>query len=232
MASTARRLRAGRRVRDALAWWTRRVCSAMLAKALVRTSTSLLLVLLAGCGARTQLEVEPCGDAGTRACENACGEGTQACVGGTWQPCVVAPAERACEATCGAGTQQCVDGAWGACEGPGSAERACENACGGGTQSCTAAGGWQPCEVPRVTRACDATCGPGTQRCDDGGWGACTSSAVRERACSSPCGDGTQVCRDDVWGPCSADSAAAARPERPGARLLVEPPRLRERHRG
>ncbi len=81
-----------------------------------RTMTLLFALALAGCGARTALDVEPCGDAGVRACETECGEGIQACVGGAWQRCEVPPAERACENACGTGTAICADGAWGECQ--------------------------------------------------------------------------------------------------------------------
>ena len=200
-----------------------------------RSSAIMIAMCLSGCGARSALIVEPCGDAGARACRTECGEGTQLCADGLWQACVVPPAERACtndcgsgtqvcregaggvcavapatracDATCGSGTQDCLAGAWGPCEGPSVAERRCEDACGPGSQRCTERGGWGPCDVLPATRPCNATCGPGLETCAAGAWGECTGTAVSERPCSTPCGEGTQLCRDDRWGPCSASMA-------------------------
>lgn len=83
---------------------------------------------------------ETCGTEGeTRACDTACGGGTEVCADGRWRACTAtAPSpetcdgadqdcdqlvderlERACDATFGPGTQVCADGQWLGCEGPG-----------------------------------------------------------------------------------------------------------------
>lgn len=75
-----------------------------------------LLVLLAGCGARSALEVERC-DSGSRSCSTVCGEGTQECIEGLWSVCD-ATAERACLSACGEGVETCALGVWGPCSAP------------------------------------------------------------------------------------------------------------------
>lgn len=109
-------------------------------------SRALLLALLAlaGCGARTGLEVERCGDAGDRACDHPCGEGTQTCEDGVWSDCA-----------------------------PVITERACEDACGEGTQTCEP-GGWSECETPEVVRECTTPCAEGIETCTDGRWTECS----------------------------------------------------------
>jgi len=118
--------------------------------------TALSLGLLdASCGARSSLSLpEPCGegsdDGGApvptrRDCHDLCGEGTQVCQFGYWQPCVVPAATRACSNSCGAGTQSCVDDAWLACSVP-VATRACSSLCGAGKETCTD-DTWQPCDA-------------------------------------------------------------------------------------
>jgi fibro-slime domain-containing protein len=82
----------------------------------------------------------------TRPCTDVCGEGTQACIDGTWRACVVAPVTRACTGTCGEGTQQCVNRTWLACEIP-VATRSCLSACGNGKEICID-GLWGPCYAP------------------------------------------------------------------------------------
>lgn len=107
----------------------------------------LTLVLgLCACGARTGLDV--CSFRDQRACTNACGAGTQTCLGEAWSECDVPPAERACTNACGAGTQTCSEGAWSSCAVP-DARRACAVPCGTGEQTCTN-DTWSPCIGPEA----------------------------------------------------------------------------------
>jgi len=132
-------------------------------------------LVLAACGAKTPLAVEPCGmDGGLRACTTVCGEGVQQCVEGRWTACEVAPSRLPCTNRCGEGTQECVDGARG------------------------------ECEVPPLTLLCETECGMGTQRCVDGEADAC-EVPIGERPCGTECGEGLQRCIDGRWGRCSAD---------------------------
>jgi fibro-slime domain-containing protein len=104
------------------------------------------LLLLAACGARSSLRV--CREPGeTRACENACGVGSQTCTDDRWGECVVAVASRNCSNDCGHGTQTCTAGAWSTCEVP-QAARGCSSPCGQGHQQCVD-GGWQACDAPQ-----------------------------------------------------------------------------------
>jgi fibro-slime domain-containing protein len=104
------------------------------------------LLAIAGCGARTSLEI--CESIGaTRACQNECGSGAQECNGGVWTPCFVAPTTRSCTNACGSGTQACTEGAWSACAVPDTV-RTCDAPCGPGQQTCTK-GAWQGCVGPQ-----------------------------------------------------------------------------------
>src|SRR5262245_44057729 len=81
---------------------------------------ALPVVVGGACGRWDLDSLEPChpGDT-TRPCRNACGEGTQACVNGSWTAgCTVAVASRPCMSVCGGGTEMCVDGQWRACDAP------------------------------------------------------------------------------------------------------------------
>src|SRR5215813_1581769 len=91
----------------------------------------------AACG-RTDIDpANPCSSADTtRPCSDVCGEGTQFCLNGAWQACVVPPTSRACTGTCGEGTQQCVNRTWLACLVP-VTTRACPGPCAPGKQTCT-----------------------------------------------------------------------------------------------
>jgi fibro-slime domain-containing protein len=133
----------------------------------------LAIVPFAGCGARTGLEnADPCGQEGQlRTCADACGQGTQTCAQGYWQPCQIPSVSRACSGVCGAGTEQCADGKWGSCMIP-VGMRACQNDCGAGEQFCVSEV-WQDCVVPTTTRTCTSVCGSGMQSCTDNQWGAC-----------------------------------------------------------
>jgi fibro-slime domain-containing protein len=161
-----------------------------------------VLLALSGCGARTPLEVERCGDAGMRACTNVCGEGVQQCVDGYYRACEVPPTELPCEDVCGVGMRSCVDGELGACEVP-PTEIPCENACGFGVASCVE-GTPGRCAVPPAELPCENACGVGTLLCQDGVPGPC-ATPPSVRACSTACGDGEQECVDGTWGRCSAD---------------------------
>jgi len=120
------------------------------ARRTVRLSTWLagiaaIVADLAACGSRTALPacIRP-GE--VRACDNACGVGSQACVSDYWTPCEVPVTTRMCSNACGPGAQTCADGAWSACTVP-QAVRACTSACGQGHEVCVD-GGWQPCDAP------------------------------------------------------------------------------------
>jgi fibro-slime domain-containing protein len=105
------------------------------------------LFAIAGCGARTALDV--CEAVGaTRACANQCGSGTQQCNGGAWTACAVPDASRACTNDCGSGSQTCTDDVWSACAVP-DATRSCDAPCGPGQQTCTE-GVWQACVGPQA----------------------------------------------------------------------------------
>lgn len=137
------------------------------------------LLLLSGCGGgRTVLlPVEtlsgPCEAADlVHACGNACGEGTQVCRDGVWQPCVVPSTSRDCSNACGTGEQTCRDGKWDACSVPASSKRACSDTCGAGEQICRD-GKWGTCSVPVATQACSSSCGPGKRTCQNGVWSDC-----------------------------------------------------------
>lgn len=159
------------------------------------------LAIAPGCGARSSLELpEACFEQGlTRACFDACGEGTQVCSNGYWQACEVAETERPCSNDCGEGFQRCSAGAWGACQVPVS-ERSCSNDCGQGVQQCRD-GAWGICDVPVATRDCTNDCGSGMQECRDGRWQSC-QVPVTSRPCSDICGSGTQSCVDGAWQKC------------------------------
>jgi len=77
-----------------------------------------IALLLTGCGAKTGLAVESCGDAGDRACPHPCGEGVQSCEDGVWSECRPRVEERACADACGEGTQRCTPVGWATCEVP------------------------------------------------------------------------------------------------------------------
>lgn len=181
----------------------------------MRAALGVLVLTLAGCGARTELTLgESCADAGMRACESGCGPGVQACTEGVWSACEPLVAERACTDACGAGTSICEDGAWTACEVP-RVERGCDAVCGRGSQVCSD-GEWSACEGPATSeRACSDPCGEGVQRCADDAWGAC-DVPIAERPCSTPCGDGVSRCEDGRWGPCTARA-----PRPPSLRVVV-----------
>ncbi len=53
-----------------------------------------------------------------RACSDTCGEGSQLCSAGLWQPCVVPVVSEACASVCGPGKRVCQDGAWAECDAP------------------------------------------------------------------------------------------------------------------
>src|SRR5688500_13496993 len=122
---------------------------------------ALLAGVLASCGARTGLELpEPCPSEGqVRACQDACGAGTQSCNGGYWSACAVPMRLRECENACGVGTETCREGVWSACAVP-EVVRACSDECGSGEDRCVD-GAWQGCQVPEVLRPCESVCGPG-----------------------------------------------------------------------
>jgi len=107
-------------------------------------SLFLLCSLLLGCGSKTGLLVERCGDAGARACVTACGPGTQLCEGDLWGECV-----------------------------PDVEQRECDDPCGVGEQTCTETG-WSECEIPVVIRECEVSCGSGVETCRGGVWSACS----------------------------------------------------------
>lgn len=125
------------------------------------------------CGARSSLEPgEPCPEEGaSRACRDACGEGTSLCREGFWTACEVAPVVEPCEDTCGSGQRTCVDATWGECHVP-PVTAPCENECGEGTQRCEA-GSWSECEVATTSRECRSVCGTGREVCEEGVWGPC-----------------------------------------------------------
>ncbi|MCB9595029.1 MAG: fibro-slime domain-containing protein [Sandaracinaceae bacterium] len=104
----------------------------------------MFIASLTGCGAKTGLLVERCGDAGARSCPHACGSGTQLCEGGFWGECV-----------------------------PDVVERECRDACGVGAQTCTEAG-WTACVIPVITRPCERSCGEGIETCRGGTWSECS----------------------------------------------------------
>jgi fibro-slime domain-containing protein len=111
---------------------------------------TLALSLGAGCG-RTELDdAEPCLPTdGPRACQAACGEGTQACIDGRWSACMDTTTTRSCTGVCGDGTQDCVGGRW------------------------------EACVIPVATRPCASMCGPGVETCTNSQWGACDAPQPR-----------------------------------------------------
>ncbi|MFT5355904.1 MAG: fibro-slime domain-containing protein [Polyangiales bacterium] len=111
-----------------------------------RLATCALLFGFAGCGARTALEEDPCGDVDTaRPCEDECGQGQQLCRSGSWSECVVAPQQLPCTNICGVGVAMCADGALGACE-VAVRSRPCASACADGVETCSD-GRWGPCSA-------------------------------------------------------------------------------------
>jgi fibro-slime domain-containing protein len=111
-------------------------------------SALVVALLLAACGARTELSAETCDALGAeRACTTGCGEGVQVCRAGLWQACEPLIDTRACADECGTGTQSCLDGAWQTCVVPELA-RACATVCGAGQEVCRA-GAWSGCDAPR-----------------------------------------------------------------------------------
>ena len=152
----------------------------------------------AGCGARTELGVEPC-DGGSRACESRCGDGTQQCIAGLWSTCVPDVLVRPCATACGAGVLRCDGAGWTACDVP-ATRVPCTNACGEGTASCVG-GEVGACEVSPRRVACTNDCGNGTASCTDGVRGECLVPPT-DRVCSNRCGEGVQFCTDGAWGRC------------------------------
>jgi len=166
------------------------------------TLAALLTAALPGCGRTGLWLADPCAEEGEeRACENQCGEGTQACTDGSWGACVVPSTSRACQNDCGEGTQSCEDGRWQACDVP-PVERSCNGTCGEGSQTC-AAGAWGKCEVPPLDFPCETLCGEGLQHCEDGRFGHCEVPVV-ERDCKTVCGSGKERCEDGAWLACDA----------------------------
>ncbi|MFK8003234.1 MAG: fibro-slime domain-containing protein [Polyangiales bacterium] len=105
-----------------------------------------LLIILSGCGARSALEDDPCGDADTtRPCENVCGLGVQVCRSGSWSSCEVGEQELPCTNLCGPGVAPCAHGILGACVVP-ERSRPCSSACAEGVELCTD-GLWGPCSA-------------------------------------------------------------------------------------
>lgn len=130
-----------------------------------------------------------------------CGTGTQACVAGYWQACVVPPVERVCNNDCGSGTQVCADAKWGACQVAPLTE-SCVNDCGTGERSCRD-NRWSECQVEPVVVPCSNDCGEGQQVCRDDSWGECEVDPV-SRPCASACGEGVERCEAGVWQACDA----------------------------
>jgi fibro-slime domain-containing protein len=159
--------------------------------------------LIAACGSRTPIGVEPldiCYQEGAiEACRNDCGDGQRVCTNGHFEPCEVPVAQRTCTDVCGAGSQTCTTGTWSPCDVP-IATRDCADVCGSGSQTCTA-GAWNECDVPVATRDCTNRCGNGTQTCSSGAWNDC-QVAPTTIACTNECGNGVQTCVNGVGGPC------------------------------
>ncbi len=143
-----------------------------------------------------------CAEGALRACDSACGEGTQQCRGGVWRACTAPPPAEG--EICGDGRDDDCDGAVDeGCSGcDDGAQRPCETACGRGTEYC-AGDAWTGCDA-RV---------PGVEQCDDGVDGDCDGTVDegcvacndgQRRPCDTECGAGEQVCADLAWGVCSA----------------------------
>jgi fibro-slime domain-containing protein len=108
----------------------------------------VMAALGAGCG-RTELDdLRRCrASETTRACNDGCGDGTQTCANGFWQPCVVPPVTRPCSGVCGDGIQRCMNKTWLACEIP-VATRPCSSICGDGKEVCMNET-WAACDAPQ-----------------------------------------------------------------------------------
>jgi fibro-slime domain-containing protein len=172
----------------------------------VRSTTAAFVLAAAStaasCGRTGLVVFDPCDDEGAeRACDDACGSGTQLCEGGTWGACDVPITTRACQNDCGSGSQRCEDGRWNACDVP-LVARACTNVCGEGSETC-AAGRWGECEVPPLDFPCENACGSGVQRCADGRFDRCEVPPLA-RDCESVCGFGHETCVGGAWLPCDA----------------------------
>ncbi|MEO0326227.1 MAG: fibro-slime domain-containing protein [Myxococcota bacterium] len=159
---------------------------------------TLALLLLAACGARTELPLPTC-DGGSRPCLSVCGSGTQQCVAGIWSRCEPDARERPCTSACGSGVERCGPGGWEGCALP-PVRLPCTNICGEGTAACVD-GVLGECEVSPRQVACENDCGTGTASCTDGVRGACLLPPT-DRVCSDRCGEGVQFCVDGRWGPC------------------------------
>ena len=119
--------------------WTRTQCITL------GMAGALLGSWAVGCGSRSGLDRD-CEVGTERACEDACGSGSQACVNGFWGACVVPPREEPCEDACGIGSQRCENGSVGECVVP-AVTRQCQSACGVGTETCSG-GLWESCTAP------------------------------------------------------------------------------------
>ncbi len=168
----------------------------------------------------------------SRACDTACGSGTETCAAGAWRCDAPAPLpevcnnldddcngridddlSRHCATSCGDGTERCSGGVWQGCEVPGAPPEVCngfDDDCNGHIDD-------------GLSRACTNDCGSGTETCSAGAWVGCNAPAPADetcngidddcdgmidealsRTCFGACGTGTETCDLGSWVGCDA----------------------------
>lgn len=156
------------------------------------------------CSRTGLLELEPCeGEGEVRSCSNRCGRnGSQTCLDGAWQRCIVPAQQVPCRNVCGEGLAQCADDVLGECVVTTVPVEACTTDCGSGERSCRD-GQWGACEYTGAPRPCSDDCGEGTQACVKGKWAQCEVPRW-ELPCTSVCGSGKEICENNRKLACDA----------------------------